>query len=151
MIWFRNKRAEIKGFFNFDVVIEFGFPPPSIGESFELKDKYLWQSIEINFPFAFSEGLALGAIIIIGNGFFLQEILYHFFEFSSVSRAKIQCHIPDVIEGNRLMSTFGANNPGKNLSTEIIANYWILSLLVVSPPLLTLCDKKQVRFIQEYF
>lgn len=41
MFGFGDEGGEIKCFFNFDIVIEFDFPPPSVGESFDLKDKNL--------------------------------------------------------------------------------------------------------------
>lgn len=108
------------------------------------KLKFLVNDINL-FSFGINEKLndnkitfALWTIVIIWNCFCLQKITNHLIQISAIITTKIKCHIPNCVKSNRLISTFWTNNSWQNLPTKIVTDYWVFSLFIVVPPVITL-------------
>jgi hypothetical protein len=105
----------------------------------------IWKLIGMKITFAFI------TIIVRSNCLLLQKILYHFYDLSIITIIEIQWEIPSIVECNRLIPTVTADYFGKDLTCEVVAYYWILSLFVVVPPLLALIYHKFTIYCRLFF
>ena len=81
---------------------------------------------------------ALCTVVVFGEGLFLEKVLDHLENLSTVSIGEVEGEVPCVVKGDGFIATSAADDFGEQLSCEVIADNGILPLQVVVPPLLAL-------------
>lgn len=81
---------------------------------------------------------AIAAVVVRGYRFFFQKIFNHFYDLTVIIVAEVERKVPCIVKGDWFIIAFATDHFRKYLACKIVTYYWILSLFVVIPPLLTL-------------
>lgn len=67
--------------------------------------------------------LALGTVVIAGDGLLLKEVLQHLEQVSAVVLAEVEREVPGVVEGDGLVAAVAADHLRQQLTREEVTHY----------------------------